>query len=213
MEIIVWVILFSILMGVVLVVQYWADLMRQKESYTREELLDFIRIIPDRLQKLAGKDELAMAIAALAAGIVAAWLLTLLGGLFSENVVADVPDHAEAGVPNYFFQSALFVFVLHIAWPSFKDFALDRGGEEGMLFKILSAELPFFVGLSVTIASINLTCWGVFHEMTFLFVLPDMLILLVYAGYRIDQVEHPHDGPGRKSGNALKRRPLENDEF
>ncbi len=209
MEIIVWVILFSILMGVVLVVQYWAELVRAKETYTRDELLDFLHIIPERLQRLARKEELGLAIGALGAGIAAGWVLTLMGGLFSENVIKDVPDHAEAGVPNYFFQSALFVFVLHIAWPSFKDFALDRGGEGGMLFKMLSAEVPFFVGLAVTIASINLTCWGVYHEMTFLFVLPDLLILLGYAGFRIDQIRD--ELPAKSSPGSLKRRPVDDE--
>ncbi|MBL8021840.1 MAG: hypothetical protein JNM27_19355 [Leptospirales bacterium] len=211
MEIIVWIILFSILMGVVLVLQYWSELVRSKETYSRDELLDFLRIIPDRLKRLAGKEELGLAIMAIVSGIAVGWLLTLLGGVFAENVAADVPDHAEGSVPNYFFQSALFVFVLHIAWPSFKEFALDRGGEDGMFFRVLSTEIPFFVGLAVTIASINLTSWGVYHEMSFLFCFPDIIILLAYAGYRIDSMSA--DFPDDDRPLPPRRKPAPDDEF
>jgi hypothetical protein len=188
MEIIIWVLLFNWLMGVVLTVQYWAELIRSKESYTRDELLDFIKIIPDRLKRLAGSD-LVSSIGAFFMGIVVAWLLALLGGLFSEHVASGVPDHAQGSIPNYFFQSALFIFVLHIAWPSFKEFAIERGGENGIFYKILAPEIPFFTGLTVCIASINLTAWGVYHEMSFLFCVVDIVILLGYAGYRIDRLE------------------------
>ncbi|MCE9599667.1 MAG: hypothetical protein K8S54_17035 [Spirochaetia bacterium] len=211
MEIIVWIILFSILMGVVLVLQYWSELIRAKENYTKDELLDFLQIIPDRLRRLAGQEELGLAIMALVSGIAVAWLLTLLGGVFAENIAADIPDHAEGSVPNYFFQSALFVFVLHIAWPSFKEFALDRGGESGVLFRVLSTEIPFFVALSVTIASINLTSWGVYHSMSFLFCFPDIILLLVYAGYRIDSMDK--DFPDDNRPATRSRKPAPDDEF
>jgi hypothetical protein len=212
MEIIVWIVVFNILMGIVLVVQYWAELVRAQESYTRDELLDFLHIIPERLKRLARDEELGLGIGSLIAGIAAGWLLTLLGGLFSENISADVPDFAEGGVPNYFFQSALFVFVIHIAWPSFKDFALDRGGEEGMFFRILSTEIPFFVGLAVCIAAVNLTSWGVHHEMSFLFCLADIIILLGYAGYRIDTMQDAPDPARSARGAGLRRRPVDDDD-
>ena len=214
MEIIVWIVLFNILMGIVLVVQYWSELVRGQETYTRDELLDFLHIIPERLKRLARDEDLGLGIGALVAGIAAGWMLTLLGGLFSENISADVPDFAEGGVPNYFFQSALFVFVIHIAWPSFKDFALDRGEEHGMFFKVLSAELPFFVGLAVCIAAVNLTSWGIHHEMSFLFCLADIIILLGYAGYRIDNLQDVAlPGKRKEPDAALRRRPVDDDEY
>lgn len=213
MEIIVWIVLFNILMGIVLVVQYWSELVRSQESYTRDELLDFLHIIPERLKRLARDEDLGLGIGSLLAGIGAGWLLTLLGGLFSENISADVPDFAEGGVPNYFFQSALFVFVIHIAWPSFKDFALDRGGEQGMFFRVLSTEVPFFVGLAVCIAAVNLTSWGVHHEMSFLFCLGDIIILLGYAGYRIDSLRDAPEASRKSSGAGLRRRPMDDDEY
>jgi len=211
MEIIVWIVLFNWLVGVVLTLQYWAELFRSKESYTRDELLDFIHIIPDRLKRLAG-DEMGSSIMAFLTGITGAWLLALLGGVFSEHVASGVPDHAQGSIPNYFFQSALFVFVLHVAWPSFKDFAMDRGGEQGIFYKILSTEIPFFVGLSVCIASINLTAWGVYHEMSFLFCITDIIVMLGYAGYRIDRMDL--EFPGKKEKVSTKRTPPEEeDEF
>ncbi|MBI3395557.1 MAG: hypothetical protein HY042_06970 [Spirochaetia bacterium] len=185
LEIIVWVILFSIFAGIVLVLNYWANLFRSQEQYTRDELLDFVRIIMDQIQRLTTQHgNPALNFGSLACGIGAAWLLTLFGGLVSPAAPPH-PDHASAQIPNYFFQSALFLMILHVVWPSLKDMAVGRGGPDSLLFRIVDTEVPFFFGLSVGLASINIAVWGVFHEMNFLFSLVNALVCLGYAFFRL----------------------------
>ncbi len=184
LEIIVWIILFSFFSGIVLVLHYWATLLREKDQYTREELVDFLQIILKQIQVLTSHGSPGLNYMALGAGIGAAWLLTLFGGLVSPNS-SPSPDHAGAEMPNYFFQSALFVLIAHVVWPSLKDFAVDRGGRESLFFRIVDSDIPFFFGLATALGAINVAVWGVYHEMSFLFCFLNMLICLGYAGYRL----------------------------
>ncbi len=187
-EIIVWIILYFFLSGAVLVVHYWYNLFQSREQYTRDEILDFMRIIQDQIQKLTASGDRGLNFISIFVGVVTAWILTLFGGLVSPNSSL-APDHAEAEMPNYFFQSALFLLILHLVWPSLKEMALERGGESSPIYKILQTEIPFFYGFCSALGAVNLAVWGVYHEMLFLFCFINMLICLFYVGYRLQSVE------------------------
>ena len=168
LDILVWVILFSIFAGIVLVVHYWYELFRRKDRYGREEILNIPQIIQDQLMHLTdGRDRL-LQFAGIGVGIALGWCLTWVGGFFSPDVGPE-PDWASAQMPNYFFQSALFVLILHLAYPSFRDLARDSGGSSGVLMRLLNTEIGLFFGLTTTLAAINLTSWGVHHQTSFLF--------------------------------------------
>ncbi|MCB1304495.1 MAG: hypothetical protein KDK37_09465, partial [Leptospiraceae bacterium] len=92
-------------------------------------------------------------------------------------------------MPNYFFQSALFILILHLAFPSFRDLARDQGGSSGILMRILNTEIALFFGISCTLAAINLTVWGVHHQTSFLFSLINAVFCMLYAGFRLSQKE------------------------
>lgn len=180
-EIIVWVILISFFFGAVLVVRYWYALFMDRDQYTRDEILNFYEIILAQLRELtAGKNEGANYIA-IGAGIAVGWLLTYIGGAVSPDVGPE-PDWASAQIPNYFFQSAFFIGVLHLAWPSFRELAIDSGNQ--ILRTILRTEVPFFFGLSVNLAAVCVMVWGVHHETSFLYALINGLLCLFYAGIR-----------------------------
>ncbi|GIX41039.1 MAG: hypothetical protein KatS3mg129_0772 [Leptospiraceae bacterium] len=182
MFIIVWLILFSILLWIVLVVSYWEKLIRSKDTYTREELVYFHKIYDIQLRKMNPNHSILGYIAFLT-GILIAWCLTLLGGLISPDSGPE-PDFASNEMANYFFQSGLFVFMLHLVWPSLR-FYFEEHFAPDFILDFMNHDKSFFTGLSVTLPSISLTCWGMYHQISFLFVLINGIILLTYASYQI----------------------------
>ena len=187
---IIWCVIFPILAGIVLIVQYWADLIRSRDQYTRDELVDLAHILPEQLDRLTGTRDRAMS---LFLGVGAAWLLTLFGGLVSPDV-SPAPDYASGQIPNYFFQSILFPAILHLIWPSLRETAQGYGG--GIAAKLVQAEIPFLFGLTAALAAVSLTVWGVYHEMGFFFCALNMLACMAYAGYRLGHArDEDHDAP------------------
>lgn len=186
-ELIVWLILFSFLSGAILTVRYWYDLAREKNTYDREELIDFPSIIQNQLKRLTNVSDPSLSFLAIGLGMGIAWGLALFGGLVSPDRTG-APDYAEGEMPNYFFQSVLFLLILHLAWPSFRDLANERAGQEGILARMLDAEVPFFYGFTACQAAINLMVWGVHHEVYFLFSVVNALAALFYTGYRMENL-------------------------
>jgi hypothetical protein len=184
MFIIVWIILFSILLWIVLVVSYWEKLIRSKDTYTREELVYFHKIYDIQLQKMNPNHSIIGYFAFLT-GILIAWFLTFLGGLISPDTGPE-PDYASNEMANYFFQSGLFVLMLHIVWPSLKFFLEDRFAPQ-IILDFMNHDKSFFTGLAITLPSISLTCWGLYHQISFLFVLINGIILLTYASYQVQR--------------------------
>ena len=195
LDILVWVILFSIFSGIVLVFHYWYELFTQKDRYGREEILNIPQIIQDQLLHLTDGRDRMLQFAGIGVGIALGWCLTWVGGFFSPDMGPE-PDWASAQMPNYFFQSALFVLILHLAYPSFRDLAYDSGGPSGILMRILNTEISLFYGLCGTLAAVNLTVWGVHHQTSFLFALINAVICLLYAGYRLDQKQEALEKEG-----------------
>lgn len=196
LELFVWAILFMITSGIVLVLNYWFKLFQAKDEYRREEILDFVTILRTELEILTARGEPLLNYAGLGLGVATAWILAWFGGLMSPDASALTPDHAENQMPNYFFQSVLFLMMLHFVWPSLKELAVDRMGVGGLASRALEAELPYFFGLASALGAINITVWGVFHEMSFLFCAINMILCLVYAGYRLSQAEQDYAPPG-----------------
>src|SRR5437016_2076733 len=97
LELIVWCIVFSTVTGIVLVVHYWYDLIRQRDTYTRGDLVDFLHIYREQLGLLTSHGSAVMSYAALGIGVLVAWLLTLFGGLVSPNS-SPAPDFAGAEI-------------------------------------------------------------------------------------------------------------------
>lgn len=201
LDILVWVILFSIFAGIVLVVHYWYELFLQKDRYNREELLNIPQIIQDQLLHLTDGRDRMLQFAGIGVGIGIGWCLTWIGGFFSPNVGPE-PDWASAQMPNYFFQSALFILILHLAYPSFRELAYDSGGSSGLLMRLLNTEISLFFGLCVTLAAMNLSVWGVHHQTNFLFALINAVLCLGYAGFRLDQKQEALEKEGSADPEA-----------
>lgn len=187
-ELLVWATIFGIFVGVILVLDYWGHLLREQDSYTRDELIDLYRIILRQFENLTARGDSSLNYLSLLGGVAVAWILTLFGGLLSPDITV-APDHAEDQIPNYFFQSILFPLILHIVWPAMKDVANDQGGPDGIPGRLMATELPFFFSLTVALGAINLAAWGVYHHMSFLFCSINAGLCFVYAGYRLHSAE------------------------
>ncbi len=178
------IILFSILFSLVIFFSYWDELLRRQDSYSREELIDFFSIYKKQIEKM-NPDFSLMGFIAFALGITTGWFLTLLGGFLSPDSGAE-PDFASSEISNYFFQSFLFVGILHIIWPSLKQYLEEKSIPHSIL-NIIYNEKSFFCSLAISLTSITLASWGVYHKMSFLFFLINAFILLTYAGYQIQK--------------------------
>ncbi len=205
----VWFILFFILFWIVMVVSYWEKLIRSKDIYSKEELVYFHKILLEQLEKMNPKHSI-LGYIAFFFGIIVAWFLTLFGGLISPDTGIE-PDFASNEMANYFFQSALFVFILHLILPSLKMYLEDHFAPD-IFIKFLEHDKAFFTGLSITLVSITLTSWGIYHQISFLFVLINGIILLSYAAYQI-QREKENIETYSKEENSDNKNNLEDEEL
>ena len=183
-EFIVWIIHFTLFGGAVIFITYWIRLLQNKEELHRKELIDFFDIIKKESQKLFPRPFIPAGYITFLFGIIIAWLLVLLGGAVSPTV-GSLPDYASSELTNYFFQSILFPGVLHFLWPLFKEnVALSGTAKNTFLSKLTESDTPFFFGLCVSLGSLNLTLWGIYHDMSFLYCAFNAVICFIYAGFR-----------------------------
>ncbi len=186
----VWMILFLVFFWIVLVISYWERLIRSKEQYTREELIDFLNIIELQLKKM-NPDHSPIGYLAFLFGIFVGWILTWIGGFLSPDTGTE-PDYTTGEVPNYFFQSFLFVGMLHIVWPSLILF-LEEKFVPDIILEFFKKDKSFFSGLAINLVAISFSNWGVYHSMSFLFVLTNGIILLTYASYQVQKKQNQEE--------------------
>ncbi len=169
-------------MSLLLLVNYWVDLFANQESYNRHELIDLVGILRQEMGRLLGGEDSHLRLASFLAGTFLALVLTLLGGLLSPDLDA-APDYASDQFPNYFFQSVLLVLVLHLIWPALlTQISLSP---DHWSYRLLRLDLPFLLALSVGLATLSLSLWGIYHQLHFLYCLGNLGFCLVYAGYRL----------------------------
>lgn len=178
LEFVVWIILFVLLGAGTVLLRYWTDLLRRKDTYHRTELVDLVTILLQQLRLFGAVPGYLAAVA----GIVLAWGIVLLGGLLSPDVGPE-PDWAASQLPNYFLQSAATVVLFHLAWPAVRTLT-DAAPRPVRQF--FAEDHSFFWAFSVSLAAHGLTAWGVDHQTSFLFVFLNGLALLGYAVYRLN---------------------------
>ena len=187
LEILVWFAIFATFMALLLLFNYWIYLFRTQDSFSREEIINVPRIVQVELGRLLGGQDMPLRVLSFLGGIFVAWALTLLGGFLSPDL-SPAPDYASDQVPNYFFQSALSIFILHLIWPAFKDMSASLQSQV-WLHKLIHLDLPFFLSLSIALGAINLILWGLYHEMHFFYCILNLGLCLSYASYRLGSEE------------------------
>ena len=181
-----WLILFLILSALALFINYWSSLFVHQDTYTREELLDPVRILRTESSIfLEGGRGLINGLAMILAPVVL-WIFAGLGGLLSPDY-SEVPDFAENTAANLFFQSILLPLLFYFLFPVIRD--LTSGQPSSIPGRMYAHRIPFLLVLSHALAALNLAVWGVYHQTYFLTGLLDgslaflfsLFLLRVYA--------------------------------
>ncbi len=183
----IWILCFLFFNLVILLLNYWTFLFSSQEKFSKGELIGIPSILRQEIKRLLGGEYSWIRCLNFFFGVLTSWILTLLGGLFSPDS-GNIPDHASAEVPNYFFQSILFLLILHLMKPSLKEIEFNEN-RHSFLYHFLSCELLFFLGLSIALPSITIVLWGIYHKMNFLFCLINLILCLSYAFYRLRREE------------------------
>lgn len=183
LQIFIWLLIFAFFIALVLLLNYWIYLFETRENYSREEIVNVPKILKTELGRLLAGQDMSLRVVSFVGGLFTAWALTFLGGFLAPDL-SPAPDYAADQVPNYFFQSGLFLFILHLIWPAFKDISASSQ-KQFWLQGLARLDLPFFISLSVGLAAMNLSLWGLYHEMHFLYCVMNLLLCLGYASYRL----------------------------
>lgn len=146
-----------------------------KETFEKQELTDWLRIIPSKiLSVLESGGSLQFGLIAFLIATFFAYLWTLLGGLIGS-------PHYTDSFGNYFFLS-LILPVLLLFFYSYLSSELLHAARispdgDSFLARLLDQEIPFLSGWFLSVIASNLAVYGLYHEIAFLFVLPNIAIL------------------------------------
>lgn len=179
-----------------------------KDTFEKQELTDWARIIPSKIVSVfesAGSLQYGLLAFGLSAFFAYVWTLT--GGLIGS-------PHYTDSFGNYFFLSFIMP-VLVLAFYSFISSEILRAARisrnsGSFPARLLNQEIPLLSGIFISVIASNLAVYGFYHEISFLFVLPNVLILMVllilrwngkvkFGGIRMDREEEEVEDLGEDS--------------
>lgn len=177
MEFIIFIIFVIINLVLILLIKYYSNLFGDlnRSEYYREELTGITRIIVAEFKKLL--DEWMISILSLVAAIFLTWLWTLMGGIIGSPHYTD-----EFG--NYFFLSS-FILILTITFlHEIYQFAVNKlagGNEFSLLAKFFQPKKMIVAGIASALSSANMTIYGMYHEVWFIFVLINLITIYFFT--------------------------------
>ncbi|XDD48789.1 hypothetical protein AB3N59_10015 [Leptospira sp. WS92.C1] len=176
MEFLLYLIFFGFVSGVLVLVSYYFKLLflSGRDSFEKTELVDWIRILPEELLKLLESNG-SLQYGAIAFFISAfiSYLWTLMGGMIG------APHYTDA-FGNYFFLSFLLPITLFTTYGVLVELILKdlpSTNPDHFLVRFFEQEVPVLSGCSISVIASNLAVYGLFHEIPFLFVLPNVAII------------------------------------
>lgn len=178
MEFLLYLIFFGIVSILLVLASYYFKLLflSGRESFERLELVDWIRIVPNELIKLLESGgSLQYAGIAFFVSAFVSYLWTLLGGMIG------APHYADS-FGNYFFLSFLLPVTLLTTYGILVELALKdlpSTNPNHFLVLFLEQEVAILSGCSISVIASNLAVYGLFHEISFLFVFPNISIIAV----------------------------------
>ena len=180
LELIVWIFLSIFLGSVTLLIRYWYTLLKNKEMVRRGELIDIKTILITEFKSLLALSSTGYP--AMGIGAIIAWGIALFGGLVTPDTTM-APDFAEGRITNYFFLSAFLPILFTLFWPNLREIVQNSS----LMRNFVESEVAFFFGMGITLAAINLTAWGVHHELSFLYTIINIMVLLTLVIYKLDR--------------------------
>jgi hypothetical protein len=166
--------------SMVAIINYYFKLfsLEDRESFDRQELIDFTKIIPREIASLFEYDgSLQYGIIAFGVSGLFSFLWVLFGGLFGESFYSH-------DFSTYLFGSALLPIIFHFSHPYLMD-ALGDQDPDSPLMRILSQGTSIVGGSTITLVSTNLSFYGLFHETYFIFNLINIVSCIGIFLYRI----------------------------
>lgn len=177
MELIVITIFFIINTFLVLIINYYRRLFTaDKATFTRDEITDLKEIIASSWNTLIAKESLS-SYGGLSIGIVTGLLFSYMGGAYGR--------HYE----SYFFHSAAIPLLWFIGLPYIKENVL-MNMEDNFFTRLVKKDSTFFFGLTIATVSSAYAAYGMYHAISFLWVITNaigVLFLLLYRMYKDEQ--------------------------
>ena len=181
-DFIIWFFVFSFLLALILVLNYYIFLFRSRENVNRKEVFPIHKIVYNELGRLLMNKNAAPRLISFLLGILCVWMLTLLGGFLAPDL-SIAADYAASQIPNYFFQSVIFVLILHLFWPAL----METVPLQTRIMKDLgNLNFPFLFSLSLGLAAMNISLWGLYHELSFIYCIINASLCLGYGSYRLN---------------------------
>ena len=177
MNLILYIIFLGCSVGLVLAVNYYRKLFAvPKDKFKKEEIIDFKAILTQEFKSLLGKD-VPSSYTSLALGATVAFVVSHMGGLYG------------AYYESYFFNSLLVPAIAFLAIPYLRDNFYNKIEKLSFLKNIFFYDIPFLFGVAVTIMAQMVVVYGLYHALSFLWVLVNYISIGAMIIYRIYSYE------------------------
>ena len=151
---------------------YYRILVPGRESYKREELVNIKGILKEEFDLIFQGKEKSFELIAVAAGSILGFILTYFGGIYGE--------HYE----SYFFHSIILPLLVYagLGFVIKNDIAKDLPTAVKLIFKY---DFSIFIGFSLATLSKIMLVYGIYHVISFVWVILNVAALFVLNVIRI----------------------------
>ncbi len=192
MDLLVFLIVFLFFTALTLALNHYRALFSQnREEYKKTELIDIKTILETQWKAMFQKGDATQAYLDFGIAAFAGFLFSFMGGLYNL--------HYE----SYFFHSAALPAAIFFLIPYLKDHVFVNGdGANAFIQKMLNDEPILVFGFGISTAAQTLSVYGLYHAISFLWVLANCVVILGLVLYRF---ANPHEGALRASGAGKKK--------
>ena len=201
---IVWIFVFIFVSGITLIWNYWEQLISIKVKYKKNEVSPILKIIAQQWNLLIFNETTYYNTLSFFFGLGVSWLLAILGGVNSK-VINEIPAVSQNNLSNYFFPSILFSFLIRILWPLLNN--LVEKDKSNFMKNFCKTQAQFFFGLNISLSALNLTNWGIYHQLNFFYVIIHSLFCISYTNYIIKKADEDREI------SILPKRNIENEDW
>ena len=153
---------------------------RDRDSFERNELIDFQRIIPKEVVGIFEHDgNFQDAMIAFSVSALFTYFWTLMGFLIGES-------HYSNEFSSYFFHFPIFPILFLFGLPYLQNFLYDLG-EDNILYKLSLQNTGFVIGSSISVIAANLASYGAYHEMLFVLIFLNTILSTAISLYKLKE--------------------------
>lgn len=177
MEIIVLTILLAFCASLTLLINYYRKLLSDgRREYPRDEIVQIPHFLWMEWSHLVKYDTTTSYIG-VGLGALLAFLLSYMGGLYG------------AHYESYFFHSAILPGLWFLGLPFLKEQYLDELKLTTFWQNLIANDTPFFFGFTVMMMAKSLMVYGMYHALSFLWILTNVGISMTLLIYKLTQFE------------------------